>query len=39
VRGTAATMGALFARADWRLRTRLVTPAVLPPAPAVRYRR
>jgi lycopene beta-cyclase len=33
VRGTAATMGALFARADWRLRTRLVAPALLPPAP------
>lgn len=33
VRGTAATMSALFARAGWRLRTRLVAPAVLPPAP------
>jgi lycopene beta-cyclase len=33
VRGTAATMRALYARADWRLHTRLLTPAVLPPAP------
>ncbi|OZM78273.1 lycopene cyclase family protein [Pseudonocardia sp. MH-G8] len=34
VAGTAATMCALFARADWRLRARLVAPALLPPAPA-----
>jgi lycopene beta-cyclase len=34
VRGTAATMRALYARADWRLRTRLVTPALLPPVRA-----
>jgi lycopene beta-cyclase len=33
---TAATMAALFARADWRLRARLILPAVLPPAPALR---
>jgi lycopene beta-cyclase len=32
--GTAATMHALYARAGWRLRTRLVAPAVLPPARA-----
>jgi lycopene beta-cyclase len=32
---TAATMTALFARADWRLRARLIAPAVLPPAPAL----
>jgi lycopene beta-cyclase len=34
VRGTAATMGALFTAADWRLRARLVGPALLPPAGA-----
>jgi lycopene beta-cyclase len=34
VRGTAATMRALYARAGWRLRTRLVTPALLPPVRA-----
>ncbi len=34
--GTAATMRALFARADWRLRTRLIAPAVFPPAPPAR---
>jgi lycopene beta-cyclase len=39
VRGTAATMRALFARADRRLRTRLIAPALLPPAPPHRYRR
>jgi lycopene beta-cyclase len=33
VPGTAAAMRALFARADWRLRARLIAPAVLPPAP------
>ncbi|TQM03992.1 lycopene cyclase family protein [Pseudonocardia kunmingensis] len=33
VPGTAATMRSLFAHADWRLRARLVTPALLPPAP------
>ncbi len=33
LRATAATMRALFARADWRLRTRLIAPALLPPAP------
>jgi lycopene beta-cyclase len=32
---TAATMAALFARADWRLRARLVGPALLPPARAL----
>jgi lycopene beta-cyclase len=32
--GTAATMRAMYARAGWRLRTRLVAPAVLPPARA-----
>ena len=36
VRGTAATMRILFTRADWRLRARLVLPALLPPAPARR---
>jgi lycopene beta-cyclase len=36
LRGTAATMRALYARAGWRLRTRLVAPAVLPRAPAER---
>ncbi|WP_219414461.1 lycopene cyclase family protein [Pseudonocardia nigra] len=35
LRATAATMGALFARADPALRMRLVGPALLPPAPAV----
>jgi lycopene beta-cyclase len=30
---TAATMTALFGRADWRLRARLMAPALLPPAP------
>jgi lycopene beta-cyclase len=40
VRGTAATMRILFTRAGWRLRCRLVVPALLPPAPARRsYRR
>ncbi|MDT7612767.1 MAG: lycopene beta-cyclase [Pseudonocardiales bacterium] len=34
--GTAAVMGALFRRAGWRLRTRLVGPALMPPAPALR---
>jgi lycopene beta-cyclase len=33
VPGTAATMRAVFADADWRLRARLVAPALLPPAP------
>ena len=32
VRGTAATMRNLYARADRRLRHRLLAPAVLPPA-------
>ncbi len=32
--GTAAVLAALFAHADWRLRGRLVGPAVLPAAPA-----
>jgi lycopene beta-cyclase len=32
LRATAATMGALFAAADGRLRRRLVLPALLPPA-------
>jgi lycopene beta-cyclase len=32
---TAATMATLFARADWRLRARLVGPALLPPARAL----
>jgi lycopene beta-cyclase len=36
VPATAATMAALFAKADWRLRARLVVPVVLPPAPAAR---
>jgi lycopene beta-cyclase len=31
---TAATMATLFARADWRLRARLIGPALLPPARA-----
>lgn len=31
--GTAATMTALFARAGWRLRFRLIGPALRPPAP------
>jgi hypothetical protein len=31
----AATMNALFARSGWRLRRRLVGPALRPPAPAV----
>jgi lycopene beta-cyclase len=35
LRATAATMGALFARADGRLRRRLVLPALLPPAAPV----
>jgi lycopene beta-cyclase len=30
-RGTAATMRALYARAGWRMRARLIAPAVLPP--------
>jgi lycopene beta-cyclase len=34
VRGTAATMGALFTRSGWRMRAQLIAPAVLPPAPA-----
>ena len=29
--GTVATMGGLFAASGWRLRRRLVVPAVLPP--------
>lgn len=33
--GTVATMNALFARAGWTLRRRLVGPALLPAAPAV----
>ncbi len=33
---TTAAMTELFARADWRLRARLITPALLPPAPARR---
>ena len=33
LRGTVSTMTALFARADWGLRARLVTPALLGPAP------
>jgi lycopene beta-cyclase len=32
LRGATATMGALFARADWPLRARLVLPAVCRPA-------
>jgi lycopene beta-cyclase len=35
LRGMAATMNALFARAGWQLRRRLVGPALLPPAPPV----
>lgn len=35
LRATVATMGALFARADGRLRRRLVLPALLPPAAPV----
>ena len=31
VRGTAATMRALYGKADWRMRARLIAPAVLPP--------
>lgn len=31
--GTVAVMGALFGRSGWRLRSRLITPALLPPAP------
>jgi lycopene beta-cyclase len=31
VRGTAATMRALYSRAGWRMRARLIAPAVLPP--------
>jgi lycopene beta-cyclase len=31
VRGTAATMRALYGRAGWRMRARLIAPAVLPP--------
>jgi lycopene beta-cyclase len=34
LRATATTMTRLFAAADWRLRARLVGPALLPPAPA-----
>jgi lycopene beta-cyclase len=30
LRGTVATMNALFARADWTLRSRLIAPALLP---------
>ncbi len=33
--GTMAVMGALFGRSGWRLRARLVGPALLPPAPEV----
>lgn len=33
--GTAAVMGALFVRADWRLRYRLMGPALRPAAPAL----
>ncbi|MCO1660097.1 lycopene cyclase family protein [Pseudonocardia humida] len=36
LRATAATMTALFARADWRLRAQLVVPALLPPAAPLR---
>ncbi|NMH82009.1 lycopene cyclase family protein [Pseudonocardia xinjiangensis] len=35
LRGMVSTMNALFGRADWRLRRRLVGPALRPPAPAV----
>lgn len=35
---TAATMTALFARADWSLRARLMAPALLPPAPPIAER-
>lgn len=31
--GTVAVMGALFGRSGWRMRSRLVTPALRPPAP------
>jgi lycopene beta-cyclase len=31
LRGTAATMRALYGRAGWRMRARLIAPAVLPP--------
>jgi lycopene beta-cyclase len=31
IRGTAATMRALYRRAGWRMRARLIAPAVLPP--------
>jgi lycopene beta-cyclase len=31
VRGTAATMRALYGRAGWRMRARLIAPALLPP--------
>jgi lycopene beta-cyclase len=31
VPGTAATMRSLYARAGWRMRARLIAPAVLPP--------
>jgi lycopene beta-cyclase len=34
LRGTVAAMNALFARSDWRLRARLVLPALRPPAQA-----
>jgi lycopene beta-cyclase len=33
LRGTVATMAALFARCTWEQRARLVTPALLPPSP------
>jgi lycopene beta-cyclase len=35
---TAATMTTLFARADWRLRARLVAPALLPPSAPLQAR-
>jgi lycopene beta-cyclase len=34
--GTVAVMAALFARSSWRLRSRLMIPALLPPAPPAR---
>jgi lycopene beta-cyclase len=34
LRGTVAAMNALFSRSDWRLRARLVLPALRPPAQA-----
>jgi lycopene beta-cyclase len=45
VRGTAATMRALYARAGWRMRARLIAPVLLPPtrgerrARAIHYQR